>query len=209
MPQLPVFNTQGAEIGQIELSEFVFASPVSTANMHQAVVAYRAAQRQGTHSTLRRGEVRGGGKKPWRQKGTGRARVGSTRSPIWRKGGVTFGPKPRNYRIRMNDKVRRQAIRSALTCKVKDNETIILDTLSFASPKTKQMMEVLSNLKIERKALIVTGSVEQFVYLSARNIPGISVTFAESINVYDLLLHDKLILTRDAVTKIEEVFANA
>lgn len=209
MPQQPVLNTQGAQVGSIELSDAIFASEISTPSMHQAVVAYLAAQRQGTHSTLKRGEVRGGGKKPWRQKGTGHARVGSTRSPLWRKGGVTFGPKPRDYRIKMNKQIRRLAIRSALSSKVADKDLIVLESIAFDAPKTKSMVQVLNNLKVERKALIVTGTPEQNVYLSARNLPGISVTFAGSINVYDLLLHDKLILTREAVAKIEEVFANA
>ena len=209
MPQLPVLNIQGNTVGQINLDESVFAAPISEATMHQVVVQYLAAQRQGTHSTLKRGEVRGGGRKPWRQKGTGRARAGSTRSPLWRKGGVTFGPKPRDYRFSIPKKMRQQAMRSALTTKVLEQNVIVLDTIDFAAPKTKDMMNVLANLQIDRKALIITESPEQNVYLSARNIPGISVSFAGVINVYELLLHDKLIITQEAVKKIEEVYTRA
>jgi len=209
MPQLPVLNIQGNTVGQINLDDSVFAAPISEASMHQVVVQYLAAQRQGTHSTLKRGEVRGGGRKPWRQKGTGRARAGSIRSPLWRKGGVTFGPKPRDYRFSIPKKMRQQAMRSALTTKVLEQNVIVLDTIDFAAPKTKEMMSVLANLQIDRKALIVTESPEQNVYLSARNIPGISVSFAGVINVYELLLHDKLIITQEAVKKIEEVYTRA
>lgn len=209
MPQLPVLNIQGDKVGEITLNEAVFAAPISSASMHQAVVAYLAAQRQGTHSTLKRGEVRGGGRKPWRQKGTGHARVGSIRSPLWRKGGVTFGPKPRDYRFKMHKQVRRQAMRSALTSKLNDQEMIVLDKINFDAPKTKDMVALLGNLKVDRKALIVTGSPEQNIYLSARNIPGVSVTFADVINVYELLLHDKVIFTQEAVKKIEEVYTRA
>ncbi|MCL2548110.1 MAG: 50S ribosomal protein L4 [Symbiobacteriaceae bacterium] len=209
MPQLPVYNTHGEQVGEIELAASVFEAPISEPSLHQAVVAYLAAQRQGTHSTLRRGEVKGGGHKPWRQKGLGRARAGSSRSPLWRKGGVTFGPKPREYRFKMHRQVRRQAMRSALSVKVRDQEVIILEDLTLEAPKTKEIVRLLDNLKVERKALIVTGTPQQNVYLSARNLPGISVTFAPVINVYDLLLHDQLIMTKEAVAKIEEVFSRA
>lgn len=207
MPQVAVYNTLGEKTGEMSLCETLFAAEVSEPSLHQAVVAYLAAQRQGTHSTLTRAEVRGGGKKPWRQKGTGRARVGSTRSPLWRKGGVTFGPKPRDYRIKMHKNVKRIAMRSAFTSKVLDQDLIILESLDMSAPKTKEMVTLLKNLKVDRKALFVTADPEKNVYLSARNLPGISVTFAGSVNVYDILLHDKLIILKDAVGKLEEVFA--
>lgn len=207
MPQVAVYNTLGEKVGDMSLCETLFAAEVSEPSLHQAVVAYLAAQRQGTHSTLTRSEVRGGGKKPWRQKGTGRARAGSIRSPIWRKGGVTFGPKPRDYRIKIHKNVKRIAIRSAFSSKVQDQDIIILESLNMSAPKTKEMIALLRNLKIDRKALFITADPEKNVYLSARNLPGISVTFSGSINVYDILLHDKLIIVKDAVGKLEEVFA--
>jgi large subunit ribosomal protein L4 len=207
MPQVAVYNTLGEKVGDMSLCETLFAAEVSEPSLHQAVVAYLAAQRQGTHSTLTRSEVRGGGKKPWRQKGTGRARAGSIRSPIWRKGGVTFGPKPRDYRIKIHKNVKRIAIRSAFSSKVQDQDLIILDSLNMSAPKTKEMVALLKNLKVDRKALFITADPEKNVYLSARNLPGISVTFSGSINVYDILLHDKLIIVKDAVGKLEEVFA--
>lgn len=207
MPQVAVYNTLGEKVGEMSLCESLFATEVSEPSLHQAVVAYLAAQRQGTHSTLLRSEVRGGGKKPWRQKGTGHARAGSSRSPIWRKGGVAFGPKPRDYRIKMHKNVKRIAMRSAFTSKVNDQDLIILDSLDMTSPKTKEMVALLKNLKIDRKALFITAGPDKNVYLSARNLPGISVTFSGSVNVYDILLHDKLIIVKDAVGKLEEVFA--
>ena len=207
MPQVAVYNTLGEKVGDMSLCETLFAAEVSEPSLHQAVVAYLAAQRQGTHSTLTRSEVRGGGKKPWRQKGTGRARAGSIRSPIWRKGGVTFGPKPRDYRIKIHKNVKRIAIRSAFSSKVQDQDLIILDSLNMSAPKTKEMVALLKNLKVDRKALFITADPEKNVNLSARNLPGISVTFSGSINVYDILLHDKLIIVKDAVGKLEEVFA--
>ena len=209
MPQLPVLNTEGEKVGDIELNPAVFAVEISTASMHQMVVSYLAAQRQGTHSTLKRGEVRGGGRKPWRQKGLGRARAGSTRSPIWRGGGVTFGPKPRDYRFKTHRQVRRLAIRSALSSKILEENVIIIDDIALDAPKTKDIQRILGNLNVQRKALIVTGEPQRNVYLSARNLPGVQVTFGATINVYDLLLHDKLILTKGAVARIEEVFAHA
>lgn len=207
MPQVAVYNTLGEKVGEMSLCESLFATEVSEPSLHQAVVAYLAAQRQGTHSTLLRSEVRGGGKKPWRQKGTGHARAGSSRSPIWRKGGVAFGPKPRDYRIKMHKNVKRIAMRSAFTSKVNDQDLIILESLDMTSPKTKEMVALLKNLKIDRKALFITAGPDKNVYLSARNLPGISVTFSGSVNVYDILLHDKLIIVKDAVGKLEEVFA--
>lgn len=207
MPQVAVYNTLGEKVDEMSLCETLFAAEISEPSLHQAVVAYLAAQRQGTHSTLTRAEVRGGGKKPWRQKGTGRARVGSIRSPLWRKGGVTFGPKPRDYRIKIHKNVKKIAIRSAFSSKVLDQDLIILESLNMSAPKTKEMIALLKNLKVDRKALFITADPEKYVYLSARNLPGISVTFSGSVNVYDILLHDKLIIVKDAVSKLEEVFA--
>lgn len=207
MPQVAVYNTLGEKVGEMSLCETLFAAEISEPSLHQVVVAYLAAQRQGTHSTLKRSEVRGGGRKPWRQKGTGRARAGSIRSPLWRKGGVTFGPKPRDYRIKIHKNVRRIAIRSAFSSKVLDQDLIILENLDIANPKTKDMVALLKNLKIDRKALFITADPEKNIYLSARNLPGISVTFSGSVNVYDILLHDKLVIVKDAVGKLEEVFA--
>lgn len=207
MPQVAVYNTLGDKVGEMTLSETLFNAEISEPSLHQAVVAYLAAQRQGTHSTRIRSEVRGGGRKPWRQKGTGRARVGSIRSPLWRGGGVTFGPKPRDYRIKMHKNVKRVAIRSAFSSKVQDEDLIVLESLELDAPKTKEMVALLKNLNVDRKALLITADPEKNIYLSARNIPGISVTFSGSINVYDILLHDKLIILKDAVSKLEEVFA--
>lgn len=207
MLQVQVLNQTGEKVSELTLNELVFGIEPNNQVIYEVVKAQRAAMRQGTHDVLNRGEVRGGGKKPWRQKGTGRARAGSIRSPIWRKGGVTFGPKPRDYRIKIHKNVKRIAIRSAFSSKVQDQDLIILDSLNMSAPKTKEMVALLKNLKVDRKALFITADPEKNVYLSARNLPGISVTFSGSINVYDILLHDKLIIVKDAVGKLEEVFA--
>ena len=209
MPTLDIYSAQRDKVGEVNLSEEVFGVEVKSYLLHEVVVWQLACRRRGTAKTKTRSEVRGGGKKPWRQKGSGRARVGSSRSPLWRKGGVTFGPKPRDYSFKMHRKVRRQAMRSALTSKLTSDDIIVLDDLDLEAPKTKKMIELLDILKVERKALIVTGCHKPNVYLSARNLQGVSVTFAPLINVYDLLLHDKLILTKEAVAKIEEVYSDA
>jgi large subunit ribosomal protein L4 len=175
--------------------------------MHQAVVNYNANQRQGTQSALTRSEVSGGGKKPWRQKGTGRARVGSSRNPVWRHGGVAFAPKPRDYSKKMNKKARRLALKSALTSKVNDKEIIVLENLDLDTFKTKNMVAILKALGVDSKALIVTDGVNDNVVRSAGNIPGVKTTIATSINTYDVLAHDKLVVTRDAAKRIEEVYA--
>lgn len=204
MPKVSVYNLEGQTVGEIELSDAVFGAPVNDALMHQAVVTYLNNQRQGTASTKTRAEVRGGGRKPWRQKGTGRARHGSIRSPIWVGGGVTFGPKPREFRQAMPKKARRAAMRSALSAKVRDGEIIVLETLALAEPKTKQMAAVLSRLSAERKPLIVLAERDRNVELSTRNLPGAGTTQATDMNVYQVLAHDKLVLTKDAVAKLEE-----
>jgi len=206
MPKLDVYNMDGTTIGEIELNEDIFGIEPNEAVVHEAVVMQLAGMRQGTHSTKTRAEVSGGGRKPWRQKGTGRARAGTNRSPLWRKGGIVFGPKPRDYSYSIPKKKRRLAIKSVLSDKVNCGNLIILDQLAFAEPKTKNMVKVLENLKIESKAAVVTLNNGEFVEQSARNIPGIKPLSADGINVYDLLNHEKLILTKDAVARIEEVW---
>ncbi len=207
MPKVALYNMQGETVGDIELSDAVFAAKVNEALLHQAVVAYRANQRVGTASTRTRGEVRGGGRKPWRQKGTGRARHGSIRSPLWRGGGITFGPVPRDYEIRLPRKARREALKSALSARLREGDLLVLDELSFPRPRTKDLLQVLKNLKVDRTALIITGGENGNVVKSARNLEGITTAPADSINVYDVLVHDVLIFTRDAVARVEEALA--
>ena len=207
MPKVDLYNIKGKKTGDCELTDTIFGIEISTFAMHQAVVTYNANQRQGTQSTLTRSEVSGGGKKPWRQKGTGRARVGSSRNPVWRHGGVTFAPKPRDYSKKMNKKTRRLALKSALTCKVNDSEIIVLEDLNVDTGKTKNMVEILKALGVEGKALFVTDGVNENVLRATGNIPGVSTTIVSSLNTYDILVHDKFITTRDAITRIEEVYA--
>ncbi|WP_217597946.1 50S ribosomal protein L4 [Cohnella sp. GbtcB17] len=207
MPKVSVYNVSGSAVGEIELSDLIFGVNPNASVMHSAVVLQQAAVRQGTHKTKGRSEVRGGGRKPWKQKGTGRARQGSIRSPQWKGGGTVFGPTPRSYGFKLPRKVRRLAIKSALSSKVIASDIIVLDQLSLASPKTKEFQGILNNLKVGRKALVVTADYENNVALSARNIPGVKFVSANGINVLDVLVHDKLIITKDAVAKVEEVFA--
>jgi large subunit ribosomal protein L4 len=207
MPKVALYNIKGENVGQIDLKDEVFGVNVNEAVLHDAVVNYLANQRIGTQSTKTRSEVRGGGRKPYRQKGTGRARAGSSRSPIWRKGGVVFAPKPRSYKYSLPKKVKRLALKSALSSKVQKDNIIVLDQLSMAEPKTKEFAVILDNLKVDNKALIVTAGVDRIIVKSARNIPGITPTHANTLNVYDILHHDKLIITKEAVTKVEEVLA--
>ena len=206
MPTVGVFNKEGNKVSDMELSESVFAVEVNEYALHQVVVALLANKRQGTQSTKTRSEVRGGGAKPWRQKGTGRARQGSIRAPQWIKGGIVFAPKPRDYRTSVPKSMRKVAMKSALTSKVQENQMIILDTLNFEAPKTKNIVEMLKALEAN-KALIITAESNEVVYKSARNIQGINIIPANNINVYDLLKYEKLIITKDAVSKIEEVYA--
>ncbi|MGB9779933.1 MAG: 50S ribosomal protein L4 [Caldanaerobacter sp.] len=206
MPKVPVYNVNGEQVGEIELKDSVFGVPVNMAVMHQAVVNYLANQRQGTHSTKTRGEVRGGGRKPWRQKGTGRARQGSIRAPQWIKGGVVFGPKPRDYGYKLPKKVKRLALKSALSSKVKDNEIIVLDELKLEQPKTKKVAELLKNFNA-KSALIVVPQGEKNVELSTRNLPNAKAMYANLLNTYDILKYEKFIITKDAVAIVEEVFA--
>jgi large subunit ribosomal protein L4 len=207
MPKVAVYNASGAEVGEIELSETVFGIEPNVHVLHSAVVMQQASLRAGTHKTKGRSEVRGGGRKPWKQKGTGRARQGSIRAPQWKGGGIVFGPTPRSYAYKLPKKVRRLAIKSALSSKVIDNDFVVLDQLNIAAPKTKEIVSLLKALKVDRRALLVTSEVDENVALSARNIPGVKFVSAQGLNVLDVMLHDKLIITKDAVQKVEEVFA--
>lgn len=206
-----VYDMKGAETGTIELNDGIFAVPVNPIVIHEAVKQYLANQRQGTQSTLTRTEVRGGGRKPWRQKGTGRARQGSIRAPQWTHGGVALGPKPRSYRITMNKKAKRLALKSAFSSKVAAEEFIVVDSLAFDAPKTKKMVEVLAALNAAgKKALIVVDAksdANDIVISSARNIEGVKTLYVNTLNVYDIIKHDVLIMTKDAVNKTEEVYA--
>ncbi|MDI6604410.1 MAG: 50S ribosomal protein L4 [Thermoanaerobacteraceae bacterium] len=206
MPKVAVFNINGEQTGEIELNDAVFGVNVNVPVMHDAVLSYLASQRQGTHSTKKRGEVRGGGRKPWRQKGTGRARQGSIRAPQWIKGGVVFGPKPRDYSYDIPKKVKRLALKSALSSKVKDSEIIVLEELKMDEPKTKKIAEILNNFNV-KNALIVVPEDENNIILSSRNIPNVKTVYANTLNVYDVLKYDKFIITKDAVNKVEEVYA--
>ncbi|MBR5410172.1 MAG: 50S ribosomal protein L4 [Clostridia bacterium] len=207
MPKIDVLNMLGETVSELELSENVFAVEPNMSAMHIAVVRYLANQRQGTQNTKTRSEVSGGGKKPWRQKGTGRARQGSTRAPQWYHGGIALGPKPRSYNFTINKKVRQLAIKSALSSKVLDEALIVLDALTLDEIKTKEIVKVLSAVKAEGKALIVLPEKDDVIYRSARNIAGVKVATVGTINTYDLLNADTLLLTKDAVAKLEEVYA--
>ncbi len=207
MPKVALYNMSGEQVGDIELKDTVFGVEVSEPAMHMLVKNYLANQRQGTQSTKTRTEVSGGGKKPWRQKGTGRARQGSIRAPQWKGGGVALGPKPRSYRFSVNKKLRRLALKSALTTKVNDNTIIVLDELQMEGIKTKEFAKVLGNLPVEGKALVVKDVLDNNVILSARNIPGVKTSLVSTINVYDILKYDYLVITKDAALKIEEVYA--
>lgn len=207
MPSLAVLDMAGKEVGTVELSEVVFGVEPNATAMHQMVVSYLANQRQGTQSALTRSEVSGGGRKPWRQKGTGHARQGSTRAPQWRHGGVVFAPKPRSYSFSVNKKVKRLAMKSALSSKVVDSDLIVLDNIAVDSYKTKTIVNMLTAIGAEKKALIVLPEVNDMVIKSARNIPGVKTAQVNTINVYDILNADKLIIVKDALSKIEEVYA--
>jgi large subunit ribosomal protein L4 len=207
MPTVAVYNAQGVRTGEIELSENVFGQEVRADLMHQVVKQYLANQRQGTHSVKNRSAVSGGGAKPWRQKGTGRARQGSRRAPNWPGGGIVFGPQPRDYGFKIPKKVKRAALQSALSSKVADEAMIVLDELAMDAPKTKTVLNILNNLKVDKKALIVTSGTSDNVYKSTRNVVGVDALNADSINVYELLNHEVLVVTKDAVSFIEEVYA--
>ncbi|MGI5853168.1 MAG: 50S ribosomal protein L4 [Bacillota bacterium] len=207
MPKVPLYNAQGELVGDFDLDDAVFGAEVNEALLHQAVTMQLAGMRQGTVATKSRGMVSGGGRKPWRQKGTGRARHGSTRSPIWTKGGVVFGPQPRDYKFNLPKKARRVAIKSALSAKVRDGEVLIVEGLHFEAPKTKEMAALLGKMNVDRSAIVVMAEEDANVVLSARNIPGISSMIPTDLNVYDVLRHKNLILTADAAKVVGEVFA--
>lgn len=207
MAKLAVLDKAGKKVSDIELNDGIFAIEPNMSAMHLMVVSYLAAQRQGTQSTLTRSEVSGGGKKPWRQKGTGRARQGSTRSPQWTHGGIALGPKPREYGIDVNKKVKRLAMKSALSSKVAENEMIVVDSLVMDAIKTKEMAGVLSAINAGKKTLIVLPEKDDVVYRSARNIAGAKVSLVNTLNVYDILNCNTIVVVKDAVSKIEEVYA--
>jgi large subunit ribosomal protein L4 len=207
MPKVAVYNMLGAQVGEIELNDDVFGIEPNKAVMYDFIKMQLANKRQGTSSTKTRTEVRGGGKKPWRQKGTGRARAGSSRNPVWRGGGIAFGPKPRDYSYKLPQKVRRLALKSALSSKAMDNKIVVVDEFNFDQPKTKIMIQALEALKVGKKTLLVTADGNVNVVKSARNIEGVKPMRADFINVYDILKHDTLLITKDAVAMVEEVFA--
>lgn len=206
MPTVGLFNKESQKVGDFQLNENVFGVEINEAALHQVVVALLANKRQGTQSAKTRAEVRGGGIKPWRQKGTGRARQGSIRAPQWIHGGVVFAPKPRDYKVSVPKTMRRVAMKSALSSKVAENELIVLESLELAAPKTKDVVNILKAFEA-KKTLIVTAESNENVYKSARNIQGVAVLPVNNINVYDLLKYEKVLITKDAVTKIEEVYA--
>ena len=207
MPKVDVYDMQGKKVSDVELNANVFGIEPNEAVVHSVLVNYLANQRQGTQSTKTRAEVRGGGRKPWRQKGTGRARQGSIRAPQWIKGGIALGPKPRSYTYKVNKKERQLAIRSLLSSKVLENELTVVEKLEMKEAKTKEMVKTLSNLKIEGKTLIIVADKNENVYLSSRNIEGVKAITLNMINVYDLLNYNKLVLPLDTVKKLEEVYA--
>ena len=206
MPKVDLLNMEGKKVGTVELADSIFAVDVNEDVMHEVVVNYLANQRQGTQSTKTRSEVTGGGKKPWKQKGTGRARQGSIRAPQWIKGGIAMGPKPRSYKYTLNKKVKRLALKSALTSKVQESKIIVLDSLTFDEIKTKNMVNVLNNINVENALVVLAGS-DFNVQASARNIPNVKTALVNTINTYDILKYDTFVVTKEAVEKIEEVYA--
>lgn len=208
MPNVKVYNMAGKEVGEIALSDVIFGAEVNGAVLHAAVRAYLLNQRQGTQSTLTRSEVSGGGKKPWRQKGTGRARQGSTRSPQWTHGGIALGPKPRDYRTGLNKKTRKVALYSALSAKVAAGDLIVVDSITAETYSTKTMAAMLKALNADKKALVVLPSMDEVVIKSLDNIPGVVTTQYNTVNVYDVLNADKFIIAKDAVAGLEEVYAS-
>lgn len=207
MPKVALFKQDGSEAGEIELNESVFGIEPNTHVLHETVLMQRSSLRQGTHKVKNRSEVRGGGRKPWRQKGTGRARQGSIRSPQWVGGGVVFGPTPRSYSYKLPKKVRRLALKSALSSKVKENSIVVLESLSFDAPKTKEVVSMLKALKVDETALIITADQNENVSRSANNLQNVHVISANQVNVYDLVKHDKLIITKEAAEKVGEVLS--
>ena len=207
MPKIDVYNIEGKKVSDVELNEAIFGIEPNEAVVHSVLVNFLANQRQGTQSTKTRSEVRGGGRKPWRQKGTGRARQGSIRAPQWIKGGIALGPKPRSYYYTVNKKERQLAVKSILSSKVLENELVVVDSLDMKEIKTKEMVKVLNNLKVEGKTLMLLPEKNENVQKSARNIEGVKTTLVNTINVYDLLKYKNLVVTLDTVKKLEEVYA--
>ncbi|WP_082235771.1 50S ribosomal protein L4 [Halobacillus massiliensis] len=207
MPKVALLNQSGSKVGDVELNDAVFGIEPNTHVLHEAVVAQQASQRQGTHKVKNRSEVRGGGRKPWRQKGTGRARQGTIRAPQWVGGGTVFGPTPRSYSYKLPRKVRRLALQSAFSSKVQEENIVVLEDLSLEAPKTKEVVEILKGLEVNQKALIVTADKNENVVLSSSNIPTVTVTTISEVSVLDLLTHDKLILTKEAAEKAGEVLS--
>lgn len=207
MPTVPVYNTKGAQVGEIALNDEIFGASVNKALLHEAVVMQLASRRQGTAAAKNRSAVRGGGRKPYRQKGTGQARQGSRRAPNWTGGGVVFGPSPRSYKFSLPKKARKVALKSALSAKVEAGEIVVVDSFELNEIKTKMMVGILENLKAVKKPLIVTAGVDENVTKSARNIEGAMAMATEGLNVYDILAHDNLVITKDAVSKVEEALA--
>ena len=207
MPNVALFKQDGSQIGEVTLNEEIFGIEPNESVVFDAIIMQRASLRQGTHAVKNRSAVRGGGRKPWRQKGTGRARQGSIRSPQWRGGGVVFGPTPRSYSYKLPKKVRRLAIKSVLSEKVAENKLVVVDALSFDAPKTKEFKQVLANLSIDNKVLIVLEEGNDFAALSARNLPNVSVIASNNVTVLDVVANDKVLATQTALTQIEEVLA--
>ena len=207
MPKIDVYNIEGKKVSDVELAENIFGIEPNEAVVHSVLVNYLANQRQGTQNTKTRSEVRGGGRKPWRQKGTGRARQGSIRAPQWIKGGIALGPKPRSYYYTVNKKERQLAVKSVLSSKVLENELVVVDSLDMKEIKTKEMVKVLNNLKVEGKILMLLADKNENIQKSARNIEGVKTTLVNTINVYDLLKYKNLVITLDTVKKLEEVYA--
>ena len=207
MPNVALFKQDGSQIGEVTLNEEIFGIEPNESVVYDAIIMQRASLRQGTHAVKNRSAVRGGGRKPWRQKGTGRARQGSIRSPHWRGGGVVFGPTPRSYSYKLPKKVRRLAIKSVLSEKVAENKLVVVDALSFDAPKTKEFKQVLANLSIDKKVLIVLEEGNDFAALSARNLPNVSVIASNNVTVLDVVANDKVLATQTALTQIEEVLA--
>ena len=207
MPKMDVYDVEGKKVSTVDLNEEIFGIEPNEAVVHSVLVNFLANQRQGTQSTKTRAEVRGGGRKPWRQKGTGRARQGSIRAPQWIKGGIALGPKPRSYKYQVNKKEKRLAIKSCLSSKVLENQLVVVDSLPFKEIKTKEMAKTLTNLKVEGKTLILLPEKNETVQKSARNIEGVKTTLVNTINVYDLLKYNNLVVTLDTVIKLEEVYA--
>ncbi|MBE3583629.1 MAG: 50S ribosomal protein L4 [Limnochordaceae bacterium] len=208
MPKVPVMNVEGQQVGEVELPDAIFGVEVNEALIHQAVLSHLAKRRRGTHSTKTRGEVSGGGRKPWRQKGTGRARQGSTRAPHWKGGGIVFGPKPRDYGFDLPIRMRRQALRSALSGKVRDDELVVVEDLRLTEPKTKNMARILENLGTPRALVVLPGddeAVDRAIRLSARNLPGVGVLRPQDLNVYDVVGHPRVVLPKATLARIEEV----